>query len=54
MPITFLGMAQGGRSFEPEDFIGDPEVAEAVESIEGAATDAARLAAVQRLMGRLG
>jgi hypothetical protein len=54
IPITFLGMAQGRQDFVPGEFIGNPRVVQAVQSIRNATTSADRLAAVNDLMENLG
>jgi hypothetical protein len=54
VPITFLGAAGLDQDVVVEQFLRDPRVIEAVSSINAASDEAARAAAVNRLVEGLG
>jgi len=54
VPITFLGAAGLDQDVVVEQFLRDPRVIDAVSNINAATDQAARAAAVNRLMEGLG
>lgn len=54
IPITFLGMAGLGQDVVLEQFVRNPQVIDAVADVNAAPDEAARNAAVNRLMEGLG
>jgi hypothetical protein len=54
VPINFLGPVSMQGQLTIEEFIGDPAVATAVQSILTAGTEAERVQAVNQLMENLG